>query len=67
MIFFKLSAPALLVLIETLWNVKTLLQHLKLLLTQRINRNIVECKASKTATESSAALGINRNIVECKV
>ena len=53
------------VLIETLWNVKTL----SLTVHSRrccINRNIVECKEIIIDFIGSNRCSINRNIVECK-
>ena len=38
----------------------------KLLLTLRINRNIVECKSRSRKKAASMNGRINRNIVECK-
>ena len=53
------------VLIETLWNVKFLLLFWLLLPECRINRNIVECKEI-TGYPIPEHNRINRNIVECK-
>ena len=55
------------VLIETLWNVKSCSQSIKRGLGLCINRNIVECKAFQQNLDSSKSVRINRNIVECKV
>ena len=54
------------VLIETLWNVKTW-ADIEVALATGINRNIVECKDIKTLVTLVTRLRINRNIVECKV
>ena len=55
-----------LVLIETLWNVKYQFDHV-VNRTSCINRNIVECKAGHGEQTKRNELSINRNIVECKV
>ena len=54
------------VLIETLWNVKSV-DHLQVDFSLRINRNIVECKENFGISEKPVETGINRTIVECKV
>ena len=54
-----------LVLIETLWNVKYQFDHV-VNRTSCINRNIVECKAGHGEQTKRNELSINRNIVECK-
>ena len=54
-----------LVLIETLWNVKYQFDHV-VNRTSCINRNIVECKAGHGEQTKRTELSINRNIVECK-
>ena len=54
------------VLIETLWNVKIWKQAHDIGLSNRINRNIVECKVYLRSILPVTAIGINRNIVECK-
>ena len=43
-LMYSLEVCATVVLIETLWNVKTHIFHFSFLLEFRINRNIVECK-----------------------
>ena len=53
------------VLIETLLNVKLRIRRNCSRLT-RINRNIVECKATCRCGCTAAPLRINKNIVECK-
>ena len=55
-----------LVLIETLWNVKNLRAPRKLTEEQSINRNIVECKAAKKRRRKNPEDCINRNIMECQ-
>ena len=40
----------IIVLIETLWNVKSLVKCCKTMLHHRINRNIVECKGATAVT-----------------
>ena len=57
----------LLVLIETLWNVKEYLRQITEGSEQSINRNIVECKVEHGDIIIRSIPGINRNIVECKV
>ena len=47
--FFDCPLVPLLVLIETLWNVKSV-DHLQVDFSLRINRNIVECKVGITLT-----------------
>ena len=64
--FFDCPLVPLLVLIETLWNVKSV-DHLQVDFSLRINRNIVECKGTISSGTIRALPGINRNIVECKV
>ena len=64
--FFDCPLVPLLVLIETLWNVKSV-DHLQVDFSLRINRNIVECKENFGISEKPVETGINRNIVECKV
>ena len=56
----------LIVLIETLWNVKLSAVLSVSILPEGINRNIVECKAAEPVEKGAAAGSINRNIVECK-
>ena len=53
------------VLIETLWNVKSVYIALAVMRTS-INRNIVECKGSTAHSDYVLLRRINRNIVECK-
>ena len=55
------------VLIETLWNVKTLAKGTDNWQGGSINRNIVECKGSRHSPVLLLCACINRNIVECKV
>ena len=55
-----------LVLIETLWNVKYQFDHV-VNRTSCINRNIVECKGDCGSESFVRVPCINRNIVECKV
>ena len=54
------------VLIETLWNVNSLVMFLCPFSTCCINRNIVECKCIISPEYEGLQDGINRNIVECK-
>ena len=54
------------VLIETLWNVKSYAYQNFCEMYEGINRNIVECKGSPRQTERPGSHSINRNIVECK-
>ena len=59
------SFEPIFVLIETYWNVKTVINtahaaHI------RINRNILECKEHWRDCCPVSALSINRNILECK-
>ena len=54
------------VLIETLWNVKNLIEIDGTGHGLGINRNIVECKAASSEKKETTETGINRNIVECK-
>ena len=54
------------VLIETLWNVKSLQIKNRIIGKDSINRNIVECKENKRNGSVLRGIGINRNIVECK-
>ena len=54
------------VLIETLWNVKSVKLN-KVFSLSRINRNIVECKENYQVKNLIMRKSINRNIVECKV
>ena len=57
----------LLVLIETLWNVKILRSDTMSITNVGINRNIVECKDAYSGVNWCGCLPrINRNIVECK-
>ena len=63
--FFDCPLVPLLVLIETLWNVKSV-DHLQVDFSLRINRNIVECKEDQPPGSPLIQEGINRNIVECK-
>ena len=56
-----------LVLIETLWNVKSATISSIFASISGINRNIVECKDEFQFLRSIHTFGINRNIVECKV
>ena len=56
-----------LVLIETLWNVKLVDGPFGSLIERSINRNIVECKEKYKVHLPWLLLCINRNIVECKV
>ena len=54
------------VLIETYWNVKTMLL-VRLMSSDRcINRNILECKEIIQQRFLQNGLSINRNILECK-
>ena len=55
-----------LVLIETLWNVKTDPESKSCVSGIRINRNIVECKVLYNIVSLNTFPSINRNIVECK-
>ena len=54
------------VLIETLWNVKSASDDDILPFWKSINRNIVECKVFLTFSYFLRQFRINRNIVECK-
>ena len=54
-----------LVLIETLWNVKSK-DVIDFAIGTSINRNIVECKVLQPAPGLFLLFRINRNIVECK-
>ena len=54
------------VLIETSWNVKALPVLCYLPVPSCINRNIVECKESRSDNKKGGRVSINRNIVECK-
>ena len=56
-----------LVLIETLWNVKSATISSIFASISGINRNIVECKVPGTGRLCKTKHRINRNIVECKV
>ena len=56
----------LLVLIETLWNVKKLRYHLYKDDEYCINRNIMECKEILSKCAIITTIRINRNIMECK-
>ena len=56
----------ILVLIETLWNVKECNNFFGFLPGSGINRNIVECKEEDIFVQLIGNLRINRNIVECK-
>ena len=63
-----LRSPALFkVLIETLWNVKGVMNLAAASGEDRINRNIVECKGIFDRRNCCRIACINRNIVECKV
>ena len=55
------------VLIETLWNVKSDADIIIVGTGTSINRNIVECKDRHVYPLHRWSCGINRNIVECKV
>ena len=55
------------VLIETLWNVKGVMNLAAASGEDRINRNIVECKGIFDRRNCCRIACINRNIVECKV
>ena len=56
------------VLIETLWNVKTVGDQYAIYVDTCINRNIVECKEALLVPLCPLyQKSINRNIVECKV
>ena len=55
-----------LVLIETLWNVKSEKYRIYETESYGINRNIVECKEIEQSFMYIWQFGINRNIVECK-
>ena len=57
---------SVIVLIETLWNVKISNYITVRIVILRINRNIVECKAIFGQENLSRSACINRNIVECK-
>ena len=57
----------LFVLIETLWNVKSIYISILTLVAPSINRNIVECKVFYKRNNNIQLICINRNIVECKV
>ena len=54
------------VLIETLWNVKTVTPQADMESVTSINRNIVECKVFLRWYLARSSRCINRNIVECK-
>ena len=54
------------VLIETLWNVKTCLHRVRVGHSLRINRNIMECKVVWNTSVLNRENCINRNIMECK-
>ena len=54
------------VLIETLWNVKGIMNLAAASGEDRINRNIVECKGRICDEFLFVFCSINRNIVECK-
>ena len=64
--FPSLSTTGVNVLIETSWNVKRI-TVLYIILQNRINRNIVECKGGSGRGRKPQSNRINRNIVECKV
>ena len=54
------------VLIETLWNVKVIINKVIPVYGRCINRNIVECKVVFVLSFLDVIFRINRNIVECK-
>ena len=54
------------VLIETLWNVKEVVENDLFDTETGINRNIVECKGGMKLVKEVCLLRINRNIMECK-
>ena len=57
----------MLVLIETLWNVKCMTDESFGGNVSGFNRNIVECKDSRKLDTRTESYRFNRNIVECKV
>ena len=56
----------MIVLIETLWNVKEFKAIYPLAAPTGFNRNIVECKVVFRLFVVAHCSGFNRNIVECK-
>ena len=61
-----MNAVEIMVLIETLWNVKVKEWKRQINNALGINRNIVECKDELPTSLNISGVGINRNIVECK-
>ena len=54
------------VLIETLWNVKQVFTDKVNMVWHCINRNIMECKGTRSQMAMAKPHRINRNIMECK-
>ena len=54
------------VLIETYWNVKPVPDRECARSSESINRNILECKVTRSRRTLVTTIGINRNILKCK-